>query len=105
MNANQWQWREGVLTCELLSDWSHGFFTRSHAPKLPADLHHHLAGSGKAYRAKQVHGNRLIHANEIETIPDAVLPEADGVWLTRDRHSTNCHRSVWVCTADCVKIG
>ena len=80
MNANQWQWRDGVLTCELLSDWQHGFFTRSHAPKLPNDLHNHLADSGKAYRAKQVHGNRLIHANEIETIPDSVLPEADGVW-------------------------
>jgi len=104
MNVNQWQWRDGVLTCELLSDWQHGFFTRSHAPKLPNDLHNHLADSGKAYRAKQVHGNRLIHANEIETIPDSVLPEADGVWATPDRHNTNSNRSVWVCTADCVPV-
>jgi YfiH family protein len=108
MNANQWQWRDGVLTCELLSEWSHGFFTRSHAPKLPKDLHEHLADSGKAYRAKQVHGNHLIHANEIEILPDTPLPEADGVWATRDDRydidSINRNRSVWVCTADCVPV-
>jgi|JFJP01.1.fsa_nt_gi hypothetical protein len=102
MNANQWQWRDGILTCELLSDWPHGFFTRSHAPQLPNDLHNHLAESGKAYRAKQVHGNRLIHADEIETISDTPLPEADGVWASRD--SRNTSRSVWVCTADCVPV-
>jgi len=100
MNANQWQWRDGVLTCDLLADWSHGFFTRSHAPKSPTDLHDHLVTSGKAYRAKQVHGNHLIHANKIEAIPNAPLPEADGVWATRDGHN----RSVWICTADCVPV-
>ncbi len=98
MNANQWQWQDGVLTCDLLADWKHGFFTRSHAPQLPTDLHNHLAASGKAYRAKQVHGNRLIHADDIETAPNTNLPEADGVWATGN------HRSVWVCTADCVPV-
>jgi len=70
MNANQWQWRDSVLTCDLLADWQHGFFTRSHAPKSPTELHNHLVASGKAYRAKQVHGNRLIHADEIEVTPN-----------------------------------
>ena len=101
MNANQWQLRDGVLTCDLLADWSHGFFTRSHDPKSPTDLHHHLATSGKAYRAKQVHGNRLIHTNEIDANPDMSLPEADGVWATRESHMNH---SVWVCTADCVPV-
>ena len=100
MNANQWQWRDGVLTCDLLADWQHGFFTRSHAPKSPTELHNHLLASGKAYRAKQVHGNRLIHADEIEVNPNANLPEADGVWATRNGNN----RSVWVCTADCVPV-
>ena len=100
MNANQWQWRDNVLTCDLLAEWRHGFFTRSHAPQLPTDLHNHLVTSGKAYRAKQVHGNRLIHADEIETAPNTNLPEADGVWATRNGNS----RSVWVCTADCVPV-
>ena len=100
MNKNQWQWRDGVLTCDLLADWPHGFFTRSHSPKLPKDLHHHLVTSGRAYRAKQVHGNHLIHADEIESLPNEVLPEADGVWTDRKQ----CDRSVWVCTADCVPV-
>jgi len=99
MNANQWQWRDGVLTCDLLADWAHGFFTRSHAPKSPIALHDHLVTSGKAYRAKQVHGNHLIHADEIETAPNT-LPEADGVWATRN----GLNRSVWICTADCVPV-
>lgn len=100
MNVNQWQWRDGVLTCDLLADWPHGFFTRSHAPKLPTDLHSHLVVSGKAYRAKQVHGNKLIHADEIDTSSNTNLPEADGVWATHDGNN----RSVWVCTADCVPV-
>ena len=102
MNANQWQWQDGVLTCDLLTDWSHGFFTRSHAPKLPTDLHDHLARSGKAYRAKQVHGNHLTHTGEIESASDITLIEADGVWATRDHNNVN--HSVWVCTADCVPV-
>jgi YfiH family protein len=103
MNAKQWQWRDGILTCDLLTEWRHGFFTRSHAPQLPAELHHHLVPSGIAYRAKQVHGNRLVAATEIAIGADSPLPEADGVWLTRDQNDHGKH-SVWVCTADCVPI-
>ncbi|NUN63977.1 peptidoglycan editing factor PgeF [Pseudanabaena biceps] len=101
MNTNQWQWQDGMLTCELLSDWKHGFFTRSHAPKLPSDLHNHLLPTGKAFRAKQVHGNHLVYANSMN-IDDQPLPEADGVWATKDHHQAN--HSVWVCTADCVPV-
>jgi len=104
MNANQWQWRDGVLTCDLLADWSHGFFTRSHAPKSPNDLHNHFVSTGRAYRAKQVHGNRLIDTDAIATAPDATLPEADGVWATNDGNHDQGNRSVWVCTADCVPV-
>ena len=102
MNANRWHWRDGVLTCELLASWNHGFFTRSHSPKSPQDLHHHLTDIGKAYRAKQVHGNHLVTAQEIETSQkaDAPLPEADGVWASPDHGK----HSVWVCTADCVPV-
>ncbi len=109
MNTDQWQWQDGVLTCELLADWKHGFFTRSHAPKLPVDLHHHLATSGRAYRVKQVHGNRLVHADDIKADADTPLPEADGVWITRDRLTNNQtnhqeNLSAWVCSADCVPV-
>jgi YfiH family protein len=102
MNADQWQWRGDVLTCELLSDWQHGFFTRSHFPKLPPDLHPHFAPEGKAFRSKQVHGNHLVHADEINLESTAPLPEADGVWVTANEHHQN--HSVWVCTADCVPV-
>lgn len=104
MNANQWQWRDGRLTCDLLAEWQHGFFTRSHAPKLPNDLHNYLVPSGQAYRAKQVHGNCLIHADEIVPSPDRPLPEADGVWVTPESDRPLENRSVWVCTADCVPV-
>jgi hypothetical protein len=102
MDANQWQWRDGVLTCSLLSDWKHGFFTRSHAPKSPTDLHSHFASTGRAYRAKQVHSNALIHASALDIV-DLPLLEADGVWATKDLHNHDS-RSVWVCTADCVPV-
>ncbi len=110
---HQWRWQNGVLTCELLSDWKHGFFTRSHSPKLPNELHDHLSEEiapllGKAYRAKQVHSERLLHTKEIETAisesTSTALPEADGVWATRQDDDHQINRSVWVCTADCVPV-
>jgi len=107
----QWQWRNGVLTCELLQDWQHGFFTRSHSPKLPDELHEHLRKEtapmvGRAYRAKQIHSDRLLHTQEIETAisTNTSLPEADGVWASPQADDHRLRRSVWVCTADCVPV-
>jgi hypothetical protein len=100
---DQWQWQEGRLTCQLLANWQHGFFTRSHAPQRPSDLHQSLADAGIAYHAKQVHSDRLVHVRQIQESADA-LPEADGVWICRDHvKDQDCH-SVWVCTADCVPL-
>lgn len=96
-NMHDWQWQDGVLVCDLLSDWQHGFFTRSHAPKTPEHLHQILHVEGKAYRAKQVHGDRVLQNTEIN--PDLPLPEADGVCAIA---ATVMPQSVWVCTADCV---
>lgn len=112
---HQWQWRNGVLTCELLQDWQHGFFTRSHSPKLPDQLHEHMHEHlheeiapvvGRAYRAKQIHSDRLLHTQEIETAISAntSLPEADGVWTSPQSDDDRVKRSVWVCTADCVPV-
>ncbi|WP_019498396.1 peptidoglycan editing factor PgeF [Pseudanabaena sp. PCC 6802] len=96
---NNWQWQNEVLVCDLLSDWRHGFFTRSHAPHTPDRLHQFLHAEGKAYRAKQVHGDRVLHNTEIA--PDLPLPEADGVCAFE---TEDMPRSVWVCTADCVPV-
>ncbi len=74
-----WYWRDGSLRCRLLDRWQHYFLTRDQVP--PRD----------ALYAKQVHGNRCIYG--------ATDQEADGLWLRGDDH-----RSVWVCSADCVPI-
>ncbi|CAN1211177.1 peptidoglycan editing factor PgeF [Tumidithrix helvetica PCC 7403] len=100
MDGSSWHWRDGILTCDLLSQWQHGFFTRSHNPQMPQDLHRSFYSEGVAYRAKQVHGDRLIHAQDISTEPP--LPEADGVWVSPE--FANAPTSVWVCSADCVPI-
>jgi polyphenol oxidase len=98
-DMNNWQWRDEVLVCDLLSDWQHGFFTRSHAPQTPDHLHQMLHAEGRAYRAKQVHGDRVLHNTEIDS--DPVLPEADGVYALK---AMGTPQSVWVCTADCVPV-
>ncbi len=96
---SNWQWQEGVLVCDLLSSWKHGFFTRSHAPENPDRLKQLIRSEGRAYRAKQVHGDRVLSSTEIDLDPD--LPEADGVCAIQE---TMTNQSVWVCTADCVPI-
>lgn len=89
-----WAWREGILTCELLQPWHHGFFTRLHAPAMPADLQKYFQ-SGQSYHCKQVHGDRLV---EVTDFDGESLPEADGVF------SRYAQTSVWTCSADCVPI-
>jgi polyphenol oxidase len=93
-----WRWQDGVLVCDLLSGWQHGFFTRSHAPETPDRLKHMIRAEGRAYRAKQVHGDRVLSSTEIDLDP---LPEADGVCAIEENITP---KSVWVCTADCVPV-
>jgi polyphenol oxidase len=95
---NNWQWQEGVLVCDLLSGWQHGFFTRSHAPETPDGLKHLIRAEGRAYRARQVHGDLVLSITEIDLDP---LPEADGVCAIEESITP---QSVWVCTADCVPV-
>jgi len=90
-----WQWRNGVLTCQLLSMWPHGFFTRLHTPQLPEVLHHHFWNGDspsvtpnaefsashkhpKVVRAKQVHGKTIIvHANHQPHHHETTLPQTN----------------------------
>lgn len=97
-NSGVWVWREGILTCDLLQPWSHGFFSRLHAPAMPSDLQKYFKShpnSAQAYYAKQVHGDRLV---EIADFSSESLPEADGIF------SYYPQTSVWTCSADCVPI-
>ena len=93
-----WQWQSWnnlpYLTCSLLKDWQHGFFTQQFYPQTPEVLTEILKPDTRAYRVKQVHGNRVLTPGEI--IPSET--EADGIISDRP------HQSVWVASADCTPL-
>ena len=108
---HQWHWQTwgdaAYLTCSLLADWPHGFFTRAFAPKTPEVLVQALSPTAAVYRGQQVHGNQVLALSEIPTavaaVPGAVatLPErppADGMLTDA------ANQSVWVCSADCSPV-
>lgn len=102
-----WQWQQDgedvYLTCSLLSDWEHGFFTKDFYPQTPENLTSILRSQTKAYRVKQVHGNAVLTPQEIVTAIDrenlnGSFPNADAVISDRP------NISVWVASADCTPI-
>ncbi len=98
-----WNWRTceklPYLTCSLLEDWDHGFFTQQFSPRSPAEITLMLQLQAEAYRVKQVHGNIVLSASEIEKISTGdTLAEADG--LITDRPG----QAVWVASADCTPL-
>ncbi|HEY9699185.1 MAG TPA: peptidoglycan editing factor PgeF [Trichocoleus sp.] len=103
---HRWQWQswQGLpyLTCSLLQDWSHGFFTQQFRLHAPEDLAQVLRPSAQVYRVKQVHGNTVLSASQIASeaasVGELSFPEADGI-LTE-----NTAQAVWVCTADCTPV-
>jgi YfiH family protein len=98
-----WQWTveqdQPRLVCELLSPWSHGFFTRHGWPQVPETLTPVLDTAASVHRVKQVHGNRVLAASQTVVDPDAPAspgrPEADAI------ASDGSGQGLWVCTADC----
>jgi polyphenol oxidase len=95
-----WQtWNElPYLTCSLLADWPHGFFTRQFAPQLPEQLVAALHPGASVYRLKQVHSAEVFNPDQIQTCLDLPLSEGDGLI------SNNVEQSVWSCTADCTPV-
>ncbi len=102
---NTWNWHtwQGMpyLTCRLLQPWKHGFFTQQFWPRSPAELTAVLHPDAQTLQVKQVHGNQVLSASELQA-PDITssedsrfLPSADGL-LTEEPN-----QGVWVCTADC----
>ena len=113
MHTWHWQtWQDlPYLTCSLLKDWSHGFFTQQFWVHAPEDLAEVLQPTAQVYRVKQVHSNTVLTAAEIdrtfsddaplETVAEsdsAMFPEADGIV------SDDADQAVWVCTADCTPV-
>ena len=95
------------LTCSLLDSWSHGFFTHAWWPSPPTDITPDLDPEAKAYRVKQVHGNRVLTPTDVEAHQAHNLenqtaetehfpfPDADGLM------SENTGQALWVASADC----
>lgn len=123
----QWQWQttEGFtyLTCDLLTGWSHGFFSQASWPQTPAALTQALNPQAQVFRVKQVHGNRVMDTAGMEPVSQPVsdqtsspqgktvandpagnvaqsgagqtFDEADGIF------ATGTVQAVWACSADC----
>lgn len=106
-----WHWQTwqnfSYLTCDLLANWQHGFFTQDFYPRTPEVLTSILHPQSAAYRVKQVHGNIVLTPQEItENIATVKerdnklqkLAEADAVISDRP------NRSVWAASADCTPV-
>jgi len=98
-----WNWCtwQGMpyLTCSLLESWKHGFFTQQFWPRSPVELTEVLHPEAQTLQVKQVHGNQVLSASELESPPDIAsseaLANADGLFTEQP------NQAVWVCTADC----
>ncbi len=104
MKDSPWQWQEWeglpYLTCDLLDSWRHGFFTQQFYPNYPDKLVTALHPEAKVYRVQQVHGNRVLTPQEIESAIlqqnlDQKFPYADGIMSDYET------QALWVASADC----
>ena len=115
----QWQWQttngSNYLICDLLADWSHGFFSQASWPQTPAALTQALNPEAQVFRVKQVHGNCVMDTAGMEPVPLSLdsevadvlagnvtqsgagqtFDEADGIFATGQA------QAVWACSADC----
>lgn len=98
---HEWKWQdwEGLpyLTCSLLQNWQHGFFTQHFWSRTPEQLADVFSPSPGVYRLKQVHGNRVLAPSEIPQI-EGELSSGDGI-ITEEPQ-----QSVWVASADCTPV-
>ncbi|NET49198.1 MAG: peptidoglycan editing factor PgeF [Merismopedia sp. SIO2A8] len=121
-----WTWKHvgdrPYLTCSLLDNWSHGFFTQSWWPSSPAEITPTLEPTAKSYRVKQVHGDVVLTPSDVEqyqsetlsplsndslstssqssissqsNIAPSPFPNADGL------RSEKVGQALWVASADC----
>lgn len=134
---SDWQWCdwEGLpyLTCSLLQQWQHGFFTARFYPRLPEELVTILNPEATVNRVRQIHGNQIFTPTEIETAKIAMnLPSVQAEGLCSEVNSEpstsrppmigadsslpnslpgadgilsdRSGQSVWVASADCSPI-
>lgn len=104
--AAEWTWHAtteagSYLTCSLLADFAHGFWSRQAYPQTPFELTSILADGADTYRVKQVHGDRVVLCNDLTPVISSELPElvdADGIW------GNQTQQALWTCTADCTPV-
>lgn len=103
---NTWHWQTWqtlpYLTCTLLEDFPHGFFTQQFWARAPTELGKVLHPTAQVYRTKQIHGSIVLSPSELEKPPSqcetAPLSEADGLVTEQ------VNQSIWVCSADCTPV-
>jgi YfiH family protein len=106
--AAEWTWHAtteagSYLTCSLLADFAHGFWSRQAYPHTPFELAPMLTPiqGATTYRVKQVHGDRVVLCNDLTPVISSELPElvdADGIW------GNQTQQALWTCTADCTPV-
>jgi YfiH family protein len=108
MHTWHWQTWQGCsyLTCSLLKDWAHGFFTHHFWPRPPEELVAILHPETNAYRVKQVHGDMALNASKLAPVNAEFEAEADRISLAEadGLYTTAASQAVWVCTADCTPV-
>ncbi len=96
--SSQWQWQDcdnfPFLTCKLLANWQHGFFTKHFQGQPPNDLVKCLNPSAKVFQVKQIHSNLIFPTNEVESS----VTEGDGIIACQSLES------VWCASADCTPV-
>jgi hypothetical protein len=99
-----WQWNTWedlpYLTCSLLQNWQHGFFTQQFYPRTPEELIQTWQSDASVYRLKQIHGNQVLTPTEITTAKaqqnlEDNLVNGDAILSDEEK------QSVWVASADC----
>jgi hypothetical protein len=101
-----WHWQSWsdlpYLTCDLLKNWQHGFFTRQFSPRSPFELTQVLHPTAQGYRLKQVHGKEVLTPTET-TNPTIIDPET-GFAMADGLITDTANQGVWVASADCNPI-
>jgi len=107
-DAATWQWHDAdasdsgaYLTCSLLADFAHGFWSRQAYPKTPFDLTPVLATDAATYRTKQIHSAIVVASDDLAPIAagqTSGFMEADGIVGLAE------NRALWTCSADCTPV-
>jgi hypothetical protein len=110
LNSSQWQWQTcnnlPFLTCNLLADWQHGFFTKHFQGQSPSILAKCLNPSTSVFQVKQIHSNIILNSTEIKSLSSdtdnqndkIIYPEGDGIITNQPLES------VWCASADCTPV-